>query len=468
MKQSIVGLWNLIANHEFPMMVGSLIMIGLLLFLFSRHSHGLIQDFSRCHHKYVITSKNVLHHSVHRRPIHERFLVTNYETKKLSTSISDPIIEKQNGFYLRSLLMMSILTTFYCGEVHSAVADPDVINVAVETVSNTLNTIIIPETIKQPVLTIDSRYFLAGGICACFSHAISVPFDVVKTRLQTSTSTTEFTDKNIIAVAKTIAAQDGIGMLFKGIGPTCIGYTIQGSMKYGWYEALKPVVASFLTTSGYFDTITQSSDTSTITTKLLTFMLAGGVAEAIGSSFLSPFEAARIRLVVNPTFATGVVTCIQKIIKEEKMDSLYRGLPSILAKQLPYTIVQLSSYEVLTSSFYNYLELLHIDDNTVDSYRYGISAICALIAAVLSSLASQPGDTMLSAVNQNSRIALSEGKPYVGTIAIMKATVKEQGLSGLFKGTVARLYHVSVIVVAQLLVYDFVKELSGIPVTGSH
>ena len=43
-----------------------------------------------------------------------------------------------------------------------------------------------------------SRYFLAGGICASFSHGIAVPFDVVKTRLQTST-TAEFLDTSVIS-----------------------------------------------------------------------------------------------------------------------------------------------------------------------------------------------------------------------------------------------------------------------------
>ena len=36
-------------------------------------------------------------------------------------------------------------------------------------------------------------------------------------------------------------------------------------------------------------------------------MISGFFAELIGSSFLAPFEAARIRLVTNPNFATGVV-----------------------------------------------------------------------------------------------------------------------------------------------------------------
>ena len=40
---------------------------------------------------------------------------------------------------------------------------------------------------------IDYRYFVAGGTCAAFSHGITTPIDVVKTRLQANPEvSTEF------------------------------------------------------------------------------------------------------------------------------------------------------------------------------------------------------------------------------------------------------------------------------------
>jgi hypothetical protein len=85
-----------------------------------------------------------------------------------------------------------------------------------------------------------SRYFICGGLCCSFSHGIAVPFDVVKTRLQTSAS--DYKDTNVISVAKSIADKEGFGMLFSGLGPTLSGYLIQGSLKYGFYEIFKPLV----------------------------------------------------------------------------------------------------------------------------------------------------------------------------------------------------------------------------------
>ena len=154
-----------------------------------------------------------------------------------------------------------------------------------------------------------------------------------------------------------------------------------------------------------------------------------------------------------------------------------------------------------------------------------ISATAALIAAFFSSLASQPGDTLLSAVNQSTKKGLlspknssensenssdsisysksnliennnydesSEGglkleirqqnKSKIiqkiddipqkveleSPITVMKNTINELGFKGLFKGTKARLLHVSFYVVVQFLVYDFVKQSVGLAVTGLH
>lgn len=101
------------------------------------------------------------------------------------------------------------------------------------------------------------------------------------------------------------------------------------------------------------------------------------------------------------------------------------------------------------------------------------TVVAALSAAMLSSLASQPGDTLLSAVNKQARQQLSsEGikglSGVSGTLRIMKDCVSELGFVGLFTGAKARLVHVGLIVVVQLVVYDYIKQLVGIPLSTGH
>lgn len=208
-------------------------------------------------------------------------------------------------------------------------------------------------------------------------------------------------------------------------------------------------------------------------------MISGFFAEFIGSSFLAPFEAARIRLVTDPSYAKGVVDCIKRIVKEEGVERLFRGLPAVFAKQIPFTVIQLASFESVTTAVYSYLSRSDndFDFSEVAKYKYVISASSALVAAVLSSLVSQPGDTLLSAVNQSSKKAFLQGSvgsdgaeslALLSPLEVMRTTIDELGFKGLFKGTKARLLHVSFYVVVQFLVYDFVKLSVGLPVTGAH
>eukprot|EP00980_Cylindrotheca_fusiformis_P008067 scaffold1720_cov226-Cylindrotheca_fusiformis.AAC.1 len=87
------------------------------------------------------------------------------------------------------------------------------------------------------------RYFVAGGVCAAFSHAIPTPVDVVKTRQQVDP---ELADEHILNAARIIAKTEGLGVLWSGLGPTVWGYLMEGAVKFGVYEVLKPVIKALL------------------------------------------------------------------------------------------------------------------------------------------------------------------------------------------------------------------------------
>lgn len=51
---------------------------------------------------------------------------------------------------------------------------------------------------------------------------------------------------------------------------------------------------------------------------------------------------------------------------------------------------------------------------------------------------------------------------------IIDKLYKSGGLANFFTGTGARIVHVGMIITSQLVVYDIVKQLLGLPATGSH
>lgn len=73
--------------------------------------------------------------------------------------------------------------------------------------------------------SMDYRYFVAGGTCAAISHGITTPIDVIKTRIQANP---EKYSKGMKDATLTILKEDGPDALLGGLGPTVVGYGIEG------------------------------------------------------------------------------------------------------------------------------------------------------------------------------------------------------------------------------------------------
>lgn len=140
-----------------------------------------------------------------------------------------------------------------------------------------------------PPPPVDARYFISGGLCAAASHGVTTPIDVVKTRIQADP---EVFNKGLISSTKAIIEQDGAKALLGGLGPTIVGYGVEGAMKFGLYESLKPVFSQLLS----------------VEDPALPYLGASVVAGAVASVMLCPMERTRIRLVTDPNFASGLVS----------------------------------------------------------------------------------------------------------------------------------------------------------------
>ncbi|KAL5779031.1 hypothetical protein ACOSQ2_009768 [Xanthoceras sorbifolium] len=77
----------------------------------------------------------------------------------------------------------------------------------------------------------------AGGI----TGAITTPLDVIKTRLMVQGSANHY--KGICDCVRTIAREEGIHTLFKGMGPRVLWIGIGGSIFFGVLESTKEVLA---------------------------------------------------------------------------------------------------------------------------------------------------------------------------------------------------------------------------------
>lgn len=280
------------------------------------------------------------------------------------------------------------------------------------------------------------RYALAGAVCCSFTHAVLTPIDIVKTRIQVNPLTY---NNGIFGGLRRVVAGEGAGALATGLGPTTVGYLLQGAFKFGGYEYLK---SRAIDTLGY-EKASQN--------RYAIYLGSAAMAEVAGDLVLCPFEAVRIRLVSQPGFARGMVDGFAGLIREGGVRGLYSGLGPIMLKQVPYTMATFIVYENALEQAYKL-----VDRSTLSSPAItGINLGAGLIAGIAATLVSQPADTMLSKINQG------KGETGEGPLRRLWRIAGDMGLRGSYAGVRARLVMVGGMTALQLAVYGDIKKALG-------
>lgn len=313
-----------------------------------------------------------------------------------------------------------------------------------------------PALSNTPTLGVSyfARQALAGAICASSAHLALVPLDVIKTQIQLRIGSTA----GFGEVARDIIRVQGYRGLFLGLSPTVVGFSLQGGAKFALFDGLKRTLPPV---SGG--------------EKVALLAAAAATAEVAASTLLCPFEALRIRQVAVPeTFSgRGMLGGFRKVVELEGGGALFRGLVPIWLKQVPYTAAQLLAFTLLTDAAYQRAipaaTGLHKADLSV-SAQLGVSLTCGVGAGVISSLVSQPGDTVLTRINAGLKKSMHSGAAAPGAVVrppSVAAVVRSLGFWGLWSGTATRAALTGVLSAVMFLTYDGVKVVVGLPSSGS-
>ncbi|KAL8969731.1 MAG: hypothetical protein Q9183_001860 [Haloplaca sp. 2 TL-2023] len=281
-----------------------------------------------------------------------------------------------------------------------------------------------------------SRFALAGAVCCSVTHGGLTPVDVVKTRIQLDPVTY---NNGMIGGFRKVVANEGAGALLTGFGPTAAGYFLQGAFKFGGYELFKQQCINYL---GYE---TASNNRTAV------YLASSALAEFFADIALCPLEATRIRLVSEPTFASGLLTGFGKIAKNEGVGAFYSGFGPILFKQVPYTMAKFVVFEKVAEMVYKRVD----KSTTSDRMQTVINLGSGLMAGFAAAIVSQPADTMLSKINK------TKGLPGEGTTSRLIKIAKELGFRGSYGGIGARLFMVGTLTAGQFAIYGDIKKALG-------
>ncbi|KAG8950561.1 Cu/Pi carrier [Tulasnella sp. 424] len=287
-------------------------------------------------------------------------------------------------------------------------------------------------------LDLYARFAVAGAIGTSITHGALTPVDVVKTRIQLEP---EVYNRGMITAFRTISAKEGAGALLTGLGPTALGYAFQGAFKFGGYEFWKKSAIDYL-----------GVEKATANREAI-YLGAAAIAEFFADVALCPLEATRIRLVSQPSFATGLASGFARIAREEGFKGFYSGFGPILFKQVPYTMAKFSVFEIVLERAINVIgkPKSELTSGTLSALNLG----CGLIAGFASAIVSQPADTLLSKINKTKALP---GETITGRLVKLAGQL---GVKGLFTGMGARLVMVGTLTAGQFTLYSDIKHLLG-------
>jgi solute carrier family 25 phosphate transporter 3 len=178
---------------------------------------------------------------------------------------------------------------------------------------------------------------------------------------------------------KLIYAKEGLRGVFTGWAPTFVGYSMQGAGKYGFYEVFKYLYGEKLAPGA---------------PKTVVFLAASASAEFLADIALCPLEAIKVRMqTTNPPFARNLREGWSRVVAQEGIGGLYKGLYPLWARQIPYTMVKFATFEATVSQIYSFL------GGPKESYsglqQTGVSFLGGYIAGVGCAVVSHPAGTSL-------------------------------------------------------------------------
>jgi solute carrier family 25 phosphate transporter 3 len=302
----------------------------------------------------------------------------------------------------------------------------------------TTTTLTVRASATDEIVTI-LKYFSAGGIGCFVSHCLSVPLDVVKTKAQLNPEDSKLSAWKL---AQKIVREEGATTLARGLGATFFGYLVQGGCKYGGFETFKHFSGG---SPGGHANIAQ-------------LLLAAMVAESIGSFALVPFERARVKIVESEAYARekSLPTAVGEEL-DAFLNDIGESLVPVYLKMIPYTAVQLVSYDVLVNGFVKGTLGVYGGEEGNGELFFALRLMSAIMAGVFATVASQPGDTIMTR-----RYCKDDEGEKEECEEVFDDDDDNNAFLGLFVGLRQRIPMTVLIVVTQLITVDFVKDSLGV------
>jgi len=285
-----------------------------------------------------------------------------------------------------------------------------------------------------------------GGFASCVAETITMPIDVVKTRLQMDGSGGVKVYNGSVDCAKKLVGAEGPSALFKGLPPALVRQSTYGSLRYGLYGPIKDSMGI------------KAGEPVPLWKKIV----AGGTAGAIASAIANPSDLMKVRLQTDgmakdeagkllPKRYTGMVNCFMTVVKQEGVLALWTGVGPTAGRATVLAAAELASYDEAKGAL----------SSTFGMSGILLTACTSFISGFISTVASSPFDVVKSRVMGQPCHPDGTGKLYSGMVDCFVKSSSAEGPMSLYNGFLPNFGRVVPRVMIVFLVMEQLKEKFG-------
>ncbi|XP_013775640.1 mitochondrial uncoupling protein 2-like [Limulus polyphemus] len=196
---------------------------------------------------------------------------------------------------------------------------------------------------------------------------------------------------------------------------------------------------------------------------------SAGTAACIADSITFPLDVAKVRLqiqgegnapvkitgnsflktTVTPKYR-GMLGTLTTIARQEGPKSLYNGLCAGLQRQMAFASVRIGLYDSIRSFYQNLLS------GPNSQAGVGIRIMAGITSGGMAVICAQPTDVVK--VRMQAQVS-GQPKRYTGALQAYRMIGREEGMKGLWKGTLPNVTRNAVVNASELVAYDAIKEL---------
>ncbi|XP_054818801.1 mitochondrial uncoupling protein 2-like [Prosopis cineraria] len=260
-----------------------------------------------------------------------------------------------------------------------------------------------------------SQAFLCSAFAACLAEFCTIPLDTAKVRLQLQkkaaagdgTGIPKY--RGLLGTVKTIAREEGLSALWKGIIPGLHRQFLYGGLRIGLYDPVKILLVG----SAFVEEI-----------PLYHMILAAMLTGALGIMVANPTDLVKVRLQSEgqlpmgvPRRYSGAMDAYFTIARQEGLGSLWTGLGPNIARNAIINAAELASYDQVKRTI---LTIPGFTDNVFTHLLAGLGA--GLFAVFIGS----PVDVVKSRMMGDST--------YKNTLDCFLKTLFNEGSWAFYKG----------------------------------